>query len=373
MADKTPTDAGVQPRPPALERVRALLDVHELDAIVLSRRSSFAWVTGGGSSGIDLGTDLGVASVVVGREGAWVATSPIESDRLAEEEIQVEGLEVVTTPWAEGGLPDLDVLRGRVGTDAPAAGDPGWVNLQEEVRRERMLLDDSELERYRALGPEAAEAVEEVCAELRPGTTEVELAAEVARAALRRRIQPVVLLVGADERLARHRHPLPTSNRIEREVMVVICGERGGLFANLTRFVRFAEPDDAALRRHATVARVLDAAIAATVPGRTYGEVFADITEAYAAAGHPGEWTRHHQGGVTGYASRELIATPGEQEPVSLGHAVTWNPSVPSAKCEDTVLITPAGPELVTQTPSWPRKPAEGSTTGLALPGVLQR
>jgi Xaa-Pro dipeptidase len=48
----------------------------------------------------------------------------------------------------------------------------------------------------------------------------------------------------------------------------------------------------------------------ATRPGRSLADCFADLRGFYADAGFPGEWRLHHQGGITGYASRELIATP---------------------------------------------------------------
>jgi Xaa-Pro aminopeptidase len=48
----------------------------------------------------------------------------------------------------------------------------------------------------------------------------------------------------------------------------------------------------------------------ATRPGRTLGEAFEDCTRFYAEAGFPDEWKLHHQGGSSGYGSREVIATP---------------------------------------------------------------
>ena len=52
---------------------------------------------------------------------------------------------------------------------------------------------------------------------------------------------------------------------------------------------------------------------------------------------------------MTGYASREVIATPFTDVPIELGQAFSWNPSVTGAKAEDTFVLTADGPEVVTR------------------------
>jgi hypothetical protein len=50
---------------------------------------------------------------------------------------------------------------------------------------------------------------------------------------------------------------------------------------------------------------------------------------------------------VTGYASREVIATPYTQPPIEPGQAFAWNPSITGAKAEETFVLTQSGPELI--------------------------
>jgi antitoxin VapB len=87
--------------------------------------------------------------------------------------------------------------------------------------------------------------------------------------------------------------------------------------------------------------------IEATRPGRTLADAFDDVRRLYAETGFPDEWRRHHQGGITGYASREVIATPYTQVEIEPGMAFAWNPSVTGAKAEETFVLTESGPELV--------------------------
>jgi Xaa-Pro aminopeptidase len=130
--------------------------------------------------------------------------------------------------------------------------------------------------------------------------------------------------------------------------MLVASAERGGLYANLTSIVELDEPDPELARRvracDEILARMRDEA---TRPGRTLADAFDDCRRLYAEAGFPGEWRRHHQGGLTGYGSRELIATPTSLEPIETGQAFAWNPSITGAKAEETFVLTEDGPEVV--------------------------
>ena len=80
---------------------------------------------------------------------------------------------------------------------------------------------------------------------------------------------------------------------------------------------------------------------------RALADAFADCQRFYAEAGFPDEWRLHHQGGLTGYGSRELIATPASDHVIEPGQAFAWNPSVTGAKAEETFVLTEAGPQIV--------------------------
>jgi Xaa-Pro dipeptidase len=69
--------------------------------------------------------------------------------------------------------------------------------------------------------------------------------------------------------------------------------------------------------------------------------------ERYRDAGFPGEERLHHQGGTTGYGSREVIATPAMQHVIAANQAFAWNPSITGAKAEETFVLTESGPEVV--------------------------
>ena len=161
-----------------------------------------------------------------------------------------------------------------------------------------------------------------------------------------------VLLVAADDRIARHRHPIPHGEPIERRAMLVVSVERGGLYANVTRMVHLEEPDARLRRRQEACETILRRMREdATRPGRTLADAFADCRRFYAEEGFPQEWSLHHQGGLTGYASREVIATAQTRQEIKVDQAFAWNPSITGSKAEETFVLTGDGPEVITRLP----------------------
>jgi Xaa-Pro dipeptidase len=327
------------------ERLRQLMERRGVDAVVLRRPANFAWYTGGADTKVDHVAPEGVADLVVWADAELVLTNTIEAPRMRAE--QVPGFEVVEYAWHED---RLAALREVVGC-ACVASDlalPGTADLSDEIAALRRTLDADAIESLRAVGADASAAMAEAATDVEPGMTEHEAAAALAAACRRRGLTATVLLAAADERTAMHRHPVPVGATIERRAMLVASAERGGLYANLTRIVELDEQEPELARRQRAcdeiLARMRDEA---TRPGRTLAEAFAACRRFYAEAGFPGEWRLHHQGGLTGYASRELIATPSTHAPIEPGQAFAWNPSVTGAKAEETFVLTDQGPEVV--------------------------
>ena len=327
------------------QRLGELMQRRGVDAVVLRRPANFAWYTGGADSKVDYVAPEGVADLIVRADSQLVLTSTIEAARMRAE--QTPNIEVVEYPWHEDRAAALRDVLG----DARAGSDLGLadtVNLSDEIDRLRWTLDPDAVESLRAVGRDATAAMADAAAAVQAGMTEHEAAAALAAACRRRGLTATVLLAAADERIALHRHPVPVGATIERRAMLVASAERGGLYANLTRIIELEEPDPERARRlracEEILARMREEA---TRPGRTVAEAFAACRGFYADAGFPDEWRLHHQGGLTGYRSRELIATPGSDHGIEAGQAFAWNPSVTGAKAEETFVLTEAGAEVV--------------------------
>jgi Xaa-Pro dipeptidase len=323
------------------ERLRELIERRGLAAVLLRRPQNFAWYTGGADSRVDHVAPAGVADVVVTAEEEFVLTSSIEAPRMRME--QTPELEVVEYRWYEGPDGVLEELARGAALAADMRVD-GTTDISSEVDGLRRTLDPDAIERLRAVGRDASAAMDEAAAAVEPGMGEFEAAANLEAACRRRGLSAPVLLAAADERIALHRHPVPVDALIERRAMLVASAERGGLYANLTQFVELEEPDAELARRKAACQEILDRMREeATRPGRTLADAFADCRRFYAEAGFPDEWRRHHQGGLTGYGSREIIATPHTAHEIATGQAFAWNPSITGAKAEETFVLTDSG------------------------------
>lgn len=193
-------------------------------------------------------------------------------------------------------------------------------------------------------------------------------------AALPHGVRVPVCLVAADDRIARRRHPLPTSRRIHEQVMIALCIERDGLVCSITRLVSFTLVSDDLRRRHEAVCGVEAAAVVGTRVGRSLRQVFAEIVESYARAGFRDEWRLHHQGGSTGYQPRDVIATPENPTVVQANQAFAWNPSIAGTKGEDTMLATPEGFRWITAPGAdWPCREVQVDGQKVVRPEILFR
>src|SRR5688572_20632628 len=106
MAVKSPED-----------KLGAFCRDNKYDGAILRRRSSIAWLTGGADTHIDLGSPLGIATVVWTARRKAVYTDIIEAGRLRAEEFGADW-EIVERPWTDR-PPDLPAGGGRFVTDWP--------------------------------------------------------------------------------------------------------------------------------------------------------------------------------------------------------------------------------------------------------------
>lgn len=335
-------------------RVQAYLAERGLGALVLTRVENFSWLTAGANNRIVTTEEAGAASLVYTADGGkYVITNVSEARRMAEEEFAGLGWDVRSTRWDQSQAYLIhEALNGRRAV-ADTAGLPG-IELAGGFQRLRYQLTEAEVERLRWLCHLAGTAVADACREHQPGETEYVAAARVHEALAPHGVTPTVVLVASDDRILRYRHPVPTTKPVERYLMVVVVAEKWGLHAAATRFVHFGALPDELQRKYEAVTAVDRALIGATRPGADVRAIFQTGLKAYADAGFGDEWMLHHQGGAIGYAPREYLATADTAEVVLPNQAFAWNPSITGAKTEDTILATPAGPEVLTTVEDWP-------------------
>lgn len=358
-----------------LQRLQALLADRQLDALLLRRVSSFAWVTCGAASFVNTAETRGAAALLITRSHRYLITNNIEAPRLEREEgLAAQGWEFCIEPW-ETALQTIDQKTAELASGLRLGADdcyPGAADLSNPLAHLRANLTPEEGERLQLLGRICAQAMDATARAIRPGQTEHEIAGLLAGETQSRGAQPIVNLVATDERVFAYRHPLPTDKKLNHYAMLVLCGRQSGLVGSITRLVHFGRLPDELRHKAEAVARVDAAMIAATRPGVSLSRVVASAAAAYREVGFPGEWKQHHQGGAAGYEPREYLATPEAIETVSLGQAYAWNPSIRGCKSEDTILVGERENRVLTEISEWPGYAVKIGDETLWRPAILE-
>ena len=328
-----------------VERVRTVLRENGLDGVIIKKQPNFSWITAGARGFIGLASEGSCGSIVVTTKDVYLASNNIETPRLLAEELPHGFAEPVVLPWEEDGTTDA-VLRQKLGKLADDGELDGW------FRQERVNLLGSEVERYADAGKTVAEILENVCLSLKSGVSEFEVAGMISSGLWAVGIEPITMLVAADDRSKHFRHNVPTNGKVTNGVICSLCARAGGLVISTTRSVAFNK--DFA-QRYEALLQVENVAFTATTQGAKLGEVLGKIKNAYTQNGLDGEYKNHHQGGLTGYLAREVRVDSTCQKVAQPNQAFAWNPSAVGAKCEDTVLLQEEGIRILTPcSAKWP-------------------
>lgn len=370
------------------ERVRALLDARDLEALVLVSEANLAWLSCGPDDDADLArvaggrgriwmeTEGGVAALIVTREAVHLWAENIEFPRLTRDEFTGLPFEPLVQDWRRSDLGRaitgvIGAGRGTIAYDLQIPVTTSLANarfLGAEIAALRASLTPREIARYRWLGERSATIAREVCETIAPGWTEAAIHAELTGRLAALGIDNAVPIVTCDGRMWIDRHGLYADNTLERYAMLVLCARKWGLTACLTRLVHFGAPPVDLLDRHAATLRITRAVNDATRPGARLADIFTKtLLPAYAAEGFPDEPALHHQGGSTGYSGRDARVTDQTAGTVQPDQAFAWNPSITGTKAEETIVAREAGPTILTADPGWPLDGATG------LPLILAR
>ena len=370
-----------------LARIRRFIEDRQFGAVWLRRADNFAWVTAGGDSRVGRAVDCGAASVLVDGEAAYVVASNVEMPRIVDEVLGPLGVAVKFEPLVHGWDRDpAEAVRRAAGGGGAIASDvwaDGLCCMPGAIAALRTPLTLGEVARYPEVGRGASAVVERTCREIEPGQSEIAIAADLWRGLMVEGFNPTVVLVGVDDRMIRYRHQPPTAARLDRQCMVVVCAQKWGLTAAMTRTVCFgAEAAAEAEEAHRAASAVCAAMMASCRAGVPYSSVWKAAEEAYVREGFPGQWMEHHQGGPISYGDREFLLAPdcsvgsacSGAGLIQVPTAMAFNPSVPGGKSEDTFLVTEAGRIMITtSSPFWPKLRFCVDGECMERPGILVR
>lgn len=363
-----------------MNRLQGFLKAHHLDGVLLTQVRDVYWMTAGlANNQIVLNKDVGAVSLLIMNDGAkYLICNGSEAGRMMDESLGKLGYELKQYNWFEANK-EKDVRgelikeishNGKIGSDIEY---PGTVFVGNELRALRYSLMETEIKRYRWLGKQTTEAIEEVCRSIEQGMNEYQIEAMTASSLQSRGIMPTVLLIAVDDRISKYRHALAGGATLQHYAMVNVVAEKWGMPIAVTRFVHFGPLPTELEAKLQKTARVNAHYEAATVPGAKCADIFEQCKSWYAEAGYPDEWKKHHQGGATGYDDREFVIYPGIQETVQENQAFAWNPTITGAKVEDTIIAFKDHIEVVTKSDNWPTIKIEINGTTYEQSGILIR
>lgn len=361
-------------------RLVRMLEAENYGGVLLNAQHNFAWLTGGKSNGVNSSAENGACFLLVRRDGKrFVLANNIEMPRLLAEEISAEDFEPIEFAWEAEKMSGDCVIEKAKSVLAKNSASASDLFLSAEIKpvenliaRCRFQLTAPEIKRYRRLGRDSAQAFKDLFDDLRAGATEIEIARKIKDSLAKYNIHPVVTLIGADARIEKFRHPLPTENSWRKILLVAVCGRRDGLIANLSRLVCIGEIPDELKRKTEAVSRVHTKILSALEPEISGRQLYQILQTAYADQGFGEEIHQHHQGGATGYKTRDWLAHPASMETVKFNQAFAWNPSITGTKSEETILFGENGVEVLTASTGFPAITIELGDQSFKVPGILQ-
>lgn len=224
------------------------------------------------------------------------------------------------------------------------------------IRRIRAVKTPEEVRRLRLAAEVAERAVADALAAAREGVTEWELAVEFNAAVLRRGAWPGFSVIAFGERSAYpNAVPSPSVRLRPGDIIRFDVGcVYEGYCSDISRTAVLGEPPAPMAERFKAVVAGQRAAIARCRPGVGAGEVFEAAVRAAREGGISG-YRRHHVGHGVGleYYDPPLLA-PGRAEALEAGMVLEvetpyYELGFGGLQVEDTVLVSPYGPVLLTQ------------------------
>ena len=356
-----------------LQRIFAMLEERNMEALLLQKHPNFSWMTAGGKNFIANCFDTGAVALLITKNGNHAICNVIEEPRLIEEEHLPElGFPITSYRWQDNLLEET--VKKHVSSLDKVVSDTPLGNAQvmpEWITPLRLQLTENEIARYLYLGDKMSEALESYLPNVTPGMTEYEIAGGISEAIWPYGIEQVMHLISADERADKFRHALPTGKKLEHNLIVSINGRYKGLVITTSRMVYFGTPSKQFLKQYEDCCEMesLTASKAAVGVDELY--LYETLRQAYDDKGYPTMFDKHGQGGCQGYWPRDYMITPQSHHIIQENQAYCFNPVVDGTKSEDSFIVTGQGPLLITRPITFPKHTYTFGDVVFERPGIL--
>lgn len=219
----------------------------------------------------------------------------------------------------------------------------------------RMIKDDWELENIRKAGKIAVKGMKVAEEEIRPGKTELEIAAEVVRELMLNGSEEPKVYVSATPRA--HAEPFRDVKIREGSVVSVVIGaDWNHYYANMTRYFPIGQVSERAKTAMEAMEEAYTISVEKTRPGVRFAQVEREIQKLYSSRGLEEYYTTGYTHGVGLLIEEDPITTivvphrameAKENMVLAMVHAPLMIPEG-ALKKEDTYIIRKTGLEKVT-------------------------
>ncbi len=349
-----------------IKLIREYMKQRGASGTLIRKTYNFSWITGGGRSYILPSDSEGMAYVFITMNDSYIIANNNEVNRLKNEEL-TENFSLVSSPW----FMSLEDMVLKVADDQKILYEED-ADFNSFLFHSRTVLSTYEIEKYAEVGRQTATALERAMRMLNPKMTEIEVKALIMHELTIEGVEPLLVLVFGNNSRKLYKHNLPRNIEISDVCIASVCARLHGLIASATRSVEFTANTEFE-RMYATNAEIDAEIIHSSYEHSLISQVFFDIENIYEKHGFPLEWQRHHQGGIAGYKTREVLARPHLPFQLKKNMAFAWNPTLEGTKSEDTYLRTSDEMRLLTRgTSEWPYLEFEINGTKYRRPALLK-
>ncbi|NLK98060.1 MAG: M24 family metallopeptidase [Epulopiscium sp.] len=355
------------------ERIYKFLDQNGYDGMIIGRQDNFSWITGGGNSRVIWSTELGFSYLFITKEKKFCISQVMDGPRIMDEVLSPLGYDYIPLRWYEQNKEEKleELIKGKkVISDFPL---PGAIYNLHAIYHLHYPLMDSEIEKYRILGKEVDEILTSTALEIEPGMTEMEVEGMLMGKFGQKGIIPDVILIGADERPVKYRHPVPTERKIDHYVFISPSIKKWGLHANISRLISFGKPSSEIAHKY-EAACTIEAHVLSMCKEGTY---FKDILEAekklYKELGYEEEWRNHFQGGITGYMVANASLCLDQSAKLQNYQSYEWFITIAGTKSAELALNINNQIELMSLAGYWKTKSYTANNHTYELPIIMER
>ena len=354
-------------------KLRESMKEKGFDAMLINKSNHFAWITAGGNNIVTRFVENGVCDILITMDNRYYICNNIEALRMVEEQFLDQlGFEARVMLWYEDRT--MEFVREIIGSGKLVSdlSIPGAEDANEILLYHERVLCKNEIARYLHMGKVFSEVIENFMLTIRPGDTEIAIAGRLAAKMWENGLEPVLFLVASDERIYKHRHPIPTDKPVEKFLMISCNARYKGLVTKINRMMHFGKASPELHEQYRQTIDVENACIAITRPGVDDIEIFNLFKKMYADFGYPDMWKEHHQGGPQSYTNGFYLISDNNHEVIRLHQAYCYNPTITGTKTEDGFIVMEDGPLFITYPVTFPAIRSIIDGKEYVRPGILE-